>query len=115
MASSGDGFKMDHAYVAGLGQQWGNMPNALGQLHDYAAFNGGSPGDGLQAQHFGGTPNAQGAAAAFLGLMQSLDASVGKAKDYADAIAKAFTATARTTSERDAENAFDVNQSGQGA
>jgi hypothetical protein len=115
MASKGDGFTMDHAYVASLGQQWGNMPNALGQLHDYAAFNGGGSGDGLQAQHFGGTQNAAAAAAAFFGLMQSLDTSVGKAKDYTDAIAKAFTATAQTTSERDAENAFSVNKAGQGA
>jgi hypothetical protein len=106
---------MDHSYVAGLGQQWSNMPNALGQLHDFAAFNGGSPGDALQAVHFGGTQNGQGAGAAFLSLMQTLDASVGKAKDYTDAVAKAFTATAQATSEQDAENSFSVSKSGQGA
>jgi hypothetical protein len=116
--ASKDHFKIDDNFVAGLGKQWGNLSDALGRLKDYAAFNGGSSGssgDGLTATHFGGTSNAASAAQVFLTTMQGLDASVGKAKDYATAVGQAFTASAQSTKETDADNAFGVTKSGQGA
>jgi hypothetical protein len=109
------GFKIDDQYVASLGQQWANMPNALKQFQDYAAFNGGSPGDPLQAAHFGGTPSAAGAAKAFIGLMQTLDASIAKAGTYSQAMSTAFTNSAKSSKETDADNAFGVNAAGKGA
>ncbi|HEX3791401.1 MAG TPA: hypothetical protein VHW44_26310 [Pseudonocardiaceae bacterium] len=115
MASSAGGFKIDQDYVANLGTEWANMPNAIGQLKDYAAFNGGSPGDALQVAHFGTTPTAAGAGQAFITLMQNLDNSVAKAKDFADSVSKAFAASAKAASETEAENSLNIITSGQGA
>jgi hypothetical protein len=113
MASGG--FTMDHDYVARLGSDWANMPNALNQLHDYAAFNGGSPGDGIQAAHFGTTPTAQQAGQAFIALMQSLDESVAKASQFCDSVSKAFTSAAKAVSDAEAENSLNITSAGQGA
>jgi hypothetical protein len=105
-------FKIDDAYVGSLGQQWSNMPTAIKQFADYSAFNGGSPGDGLKAENFGGTPNAAGAATAFLNLMKALDTSLAKVGDYCQAMSTAFTASAKSTSETDSDNAMHVSASG---
>ena len=108
-------FKIDDAYVGDQGQQWSNMPNAIKQFADYAAFNGGSPGDGLKDTDFGQTPNAANAAKTFLGLMQALDKSLAKVGDYCQAMSTAFTNSAKSTSETDSDNAMHVTKSGKGA
>lgn len=105
-------FKIDDAYVGDQGQQWSNMPNAIKQFADYSAFNGGSPGDGLKAENFGGTPNAAGAAKAFLALMQGLDTSLAKVGNYCQAMSTAFTSSAKSTAETDSDNAMHVTASG---
>ena len=109
------GFKIDDAYVGSLGQQWGNMPNAIKQFADYSAFSGSGTGDPLQASDFGGTPNAAKAAQAFLTLMQGLDTSLGKVGDYCQAMSTAFTQSSKSTSEQDSDNAMHLNASGKGA
>ncbi|HEY2698120.1 MAG TPA: hypothetical protein VGJ45_21850 [Pseudonocardiaceae bacterium] len=105
-------FKIDDAYVGDQGQQWANMPNAIKQFADYSAFNGGSPGDGLKAEDFGGTPNAASAAKALLTLMQGLDTSLAKVGNYCQAMSTAFTNSAKSTSETDSDNAMHVTASG---
>jgi hypothetical protein len=105
-------FKIDDAYVGSQGQQWSNMPGFMKQFTDYATFNGGTPGDGLKAENFGGTPNAANAAKAFLTLMQGLDTSLGKVGPYCQAMSDAFTASAKSTSETDSDNAMHVTASG---
>jgi hypothetical protein len=105
---------MDHQEIQALGKRWQNVPAALGKLKGYAAFNGGSPGDGLKPEHFGGTDKAEGAAKTFLGLMNNLDKSVGTAQQYADSLAKALIASAEATSETEAENRVGLDKSGRG-
>lgn len=106
--------EMDHEVIRGMGQDWQNMPHAMKQLKAYAAFDGGSPGDGLTPEHFGGTAKAAGAAHAFLGLMQDLDKSLGKAQSYTDAVATALVASAKATTGTDVNNALDLGESGKG-
>lgn len=112
--ASGGGMEMDHQEISALGNRWQNVPKALNQLKQYGAFHGGSPGDGLKEEHFGGTAKAAGAAKAFLGLMNNVDKSVGTAEKYADSVASALVASAKATSETEAENTVGLNKSGGG-
>lgn len=107
-------FKIDDAYVGSQGQQWSNMPNAIKHFADYSTFSGSGsgPGDGLKAENFGGTPNAANAAKAFLTLMQGLETSLAKVGPYCQAMSDAFTASAKSTSETDSDNAMHVTASG---
>lgn len=113
--ASGGGMEMDHQEITALGNRWkGNVPSALKQLTKYGPYHEDSSGGRLAEKHFGGTAKAAAAATAFESLMSDLDTSVGTAAQYADSVAEALVASAKATTETEAENTIGLNESGGG-
>ncbi|WP_035303705.1 hypothetical protein [Actinokineospora inagensis] len=99
--------KMDHQVVRSAGQDLADLSVSLQEVQRYAT------GDGLKAEHFGGTPEGAAAFTAVNGVVQQLAASVGKAQQFCVDAAKRVTDSAAATQNTDVDNAWGLARSGE--
>ncbi|PPK69581.1 hypothetical protein V5P93_006774 [Actinokineospora auranticolor] len=98
--------KMDHELVRSAAMDMADMAVALQSVQTYAT------GDGLKAEHFGGTPEGFNAFGSFNGVVQALAQSVTKAQQFCTEAAKRIDASAKSTTATDVDNAWGLTQSG---
>ncbi|PWW64350.1 hypothetical protein [Actinokineospora spheciospongiae] len=98
--------EMDHEAVRSAGMDVADLAVSLQEVQRYAT------GDGLKAEHFGGTPDGFEAFTAFNGVVQRLSASVGKAQQFCVEAAQRLTDSAKSTSATDVDNAWGITKAG---
>ncbi|GLZ42109.1 hypothetical protein [Actinokineospora sp. NBRC 105648] len=97
---------MDHEVVRSAGMDMADLAVSLQAVQRYAT------GDGLKAEHFGGTPDGADAFTAFNGAVQRLAGSVGKAQQYCAEASQRITDSAKATKTTDVDNAWGLTKAG---
>lgn len=101
-----DKMKMDHEVVRSAGLDMSQLGVSLQEVQRY------STEGGLEAAHFGGTPDGYSAFQTFDAAVNRLAASVGKAQQYCVQAAQRLTESAAATETSDVDNAWGITKSG---
>ncbi|MBC6446315.1 hypothetical protein [Actinokineospora xionganensis] len=97
---------MDHDGVAAVAADMNSLALALAEVQKYAS------GDGLKAEHFGGTPDGARAFTSFDAAVKALATSVGKAQKFCADASSLLTSSSKATKETDIDNTWNLNKAG---
>jgi hypothetical protein len=100
--------RMDHDLMKAVAQDVADLGVSLEAVQRYAT------GDGLKAEHLGGSEYAPAAFKSFNDAVQRLAASVGKGHDFLVEASRKLTESSAMTKATDVDNAWSITNAGGG-